>query len=447
MTEPGTTLTFTHIKGSSFSSGVTLTKNGPGTLLFGVDGVGGDTFAHVGSIDTLIINQGSYLNVPNDLPQLNLQGLAPAVPALVLGDGATLGCKAPLAIGNADTEQVVRYIGTNTTAVITDGLFSGPREGSGTNTKSFDIDDGAAEIDLHSSANFLIYPSSLPSAVSNIRKSGAGTLKLSGTASRFRGSVTILNGRIIAGGNVPSGGFSVLGDASSVVQLADADTALANDVALVFDGGYTFSRGICVNPYGRSATIGNISTAAAVFDGAILLSNTVQLTSASVGVNATLFNGVISGLGALTKTGVGTVVLVAANTYTGTTSVAEGTLRLAAAERIADSSALRLTGGTFDTAGFSETLDTLDVDGDAVLDFGSGSCVLHFAASAALNWDGTLTLQNWTNGSDQLFVGTDDNGLTPSQLEKILAPNGQPARQLATGEVVPILQGTLIIVR
>ncbi len=446
--QAGTTLTFASILTSVVPGGITLTKNGPGALSFGGDGPGGGTWFFIAGINTLVINEGSFWNVAGDTPQINVSALAASGPALVLGDGAYLGCNTPLDSTASNTEQVVRYIGTNATATIAAGLFSGPGAG-GSNTKTFDVNDGAADIDLLVSANFSTYtPSGTP--VSDLRKSGAGALKLSGTASQFRGTTTVRNGRLVVGANVPYGGNSVLGNATSVVQVADAGTLPTNHVALVFDGAYTFSRGICVNPYGASATVGNVSTSRAVFAAGLLLSNTVQFVSSSAGTNVTLISGLVSGPGGLTKTGTGTVVFAASNTYTGLTTVAAGTLRLAAAERLADASGLRLTGGTFDAAGFSETLGALDVDGDAALDFGNGASQLRFADSAALTWDGTVTLLNWSGavsggGADRLYVGTSAGALTQAQLARILLPDGRKVMQLATGEVVPIPEGTVIM--
>ena len=453
VTQPGTTLTFSSITNSSIPGGVgvIITKNGPGALSFGFDGPGLMTWGYLTGIDCLVINEGSYLNVANDTPQINVSRLAANGPALVLGDGAYLGCSVPVDVLVTNSEQIIRYIGTNSTATITAGLFSGPGTG-GSNIKTFDVNDGAADVDLLVTANYSIYTDS-GTAVSDIRKTGAGTLKLTGT-SDFRGTTTVRNGRIVVGANVPYGAQGPLGNATSVVQITDSGTASTNAAALVFDGGYTFSRGLCVYPYtnGASATVGNISTSRAVFAGAVLLSNTVQLVSSSAGTNVTLFSGVISGPGGVTKTGTGTVVLAAANTYTGQTTVAAGTLRLAASDRISDASGLRFTGGTFDTAGFSETLGDLDVDGAAVIDFGNSSSVLRFSVSTGQTWSGTLTLRNWSgstngNGTDRLYVGTASGGLTAAQLAKILLPDGRKLRQLATGEVVPVPIGTEIMLR
>lgn len=81
----------------------------------------------------------------------------------------------------------------------------------------------------------------------------------------------------------------------------------------------------------------------------------------------------LSGNGSLSKTGAGTVELRRSNSYLGDTLVNDGTLRLGAAERIADSSDLIVNGGSFDLNGFSETVGSLSGSG-GVIDFGqSGS--------------------------------------------------------------------------
>lgn len=452
VTQANATLKFASIKTSSLGGGCTITKNGPGTLTFGYNGTGGE-FGYITSIGCFTINQGSIQTVGGDTIQINVSSLAATGPALVFGDGATLAVNTPLDVLSSNTEQVVRYIGTNSTATLSVGLFSGPAYG-GSNTKTFDVNDGAADIDLLASAGFGIYSGAEPlQAVSDLRKTGAGTLKLSG-ASAFHGTTTVRNGRIVVGASVFANTAGPLGNTNTAVQVADAGTTSSNTVALVFDGNYTLGRGIFVYPYtnGASVSVGSVATGSAVFSGAFLLSNTVQLTSASTGTNAVIVTGVISGPGGITKTGTGTVILAASNLYTGTTAVASGTLRLAASNRIADASPLRLAGGTFATSGFSETLGDLDVDGDATLDFGSGNCVLTFAASAGQTWTGTLLIRNWSGstaggGTDQLFVGTSAGGLTQAQLKKITSPTGQSARQLATGEVVLLPMGTVLRMR
>jgi hypothetical protein len=90
-------------------------------------------------------------------------------------------------------------------------------------------------------------------------------------------------------------------------------------------------------------------------------------------------------------------------------------------------------------------------------DLQGGSTVLHFLDShdLASDWSGSLYIANWSGsadggGTDQVFVGTTAQGLTPSQLGRIVFvdPDGlpaasYPARILATGEIVPGPRPTL----
>jgi fibronectin-binding autotransporter adhesin len=78
--------------------------------------------------------------------------------------------------------------------------------------------------------------------------------------------------------------------------------------------------------------------------------------------NALTANGVISNGGSsdsLNKTGAGTLILGAADLYSGGTTVSAGTLALAAGGSLLSTGALTVQGGTFDLAGNSQTIGTL----------------------------------------------------------------------------------------
>ncbi len=449
VTEAATTLTLSSISGSGGLGGPTaIVKNGAGTLTLGNDGIPGGS-PYMGSIAAFVINEGSLLTVGSDPVQLNLTRHAADGAALTLGDGATLGFNAPLNELAAYVEQVIRYNGTNRTASMVGITLSGPT--TEWNTATFDVNDGAADVDLVVTSDFNTYPWG---AVTRLHKTDAGTLRLAGTGSTYLGDTVIRDGRIVVGASVYSGVAGPLGQATSDLLLGEAETPAEGNPAFVFEGAgpFTFSRGITVNPQGACATVGCISDAVATFSGTLQLGNTVQLLSHASGNSAVTFEGTISGSGGVTKTGPGTVVLAAANSYTGRTTVAAGTLRLGASNRIDDASPLFLKGGTFDAAGHGETLGELNVEGDAVLDFGSGACELRFSASAGVAWTGTLTLRNWSGsayggGTDRLFVGTSSGGLTAAQLKQIVTPIGQPAMQLSTGEVVPVPEATLMMLK
>ena len=456
VTQPSTTQTIVRILGSVLPSGCSIGKRGAGTLAIGYDGPGGSGGSYVTSISSFTIEQGGLIAVASDTPQINAGRLTAQGPAVTLGDGVFVGLVMTLSDWSTGTQQVLKYTGTNATATLANLTFQGPTNNVASNLKIMDINDGASDIDFVLNANIPIWPDYAGGAnkgLSDFRKDGGGTLKLLGTSSQYRGTTTIRNGRIIVVGNVISNMFSPLGTNVTAVQLGDAGTASNNVVTLAVDGGsFIFARGLYVYPYtnGASAVFAGLSTNSLLLSGDVTLSNTLQLASAATGTNALIVTGALSGSGGLTTTGA--VVLAASNTYTGTTTVASGTLRLAASDRIADASALRLLSGTFATAGFSETLGTLDVDGAAVIDFGSGSSVVRFAASAGQTWDGTVAIRNWSGsksggGTDQLFVGTSAAGLTATQLGKIIPPSGYTVQQLPTGEVVLKPKGTLIFIK
>lgn len=202
--------------------------------------------------------------------------------------------------------------------------------------------------------------------------------------------------------------------------------------------------------------------------------NTLDLvTTTDFDLNGTgsfTVSSVIDGSG-FTKTGSGTLTLNggSTNTYSGTATVEDGvlelartagttvltgdvdleggTLLLAASNQIADSAGLTLDGGTLSTDGFDETLGTLTFSSSSTINLGGGASLVNFADSSAASWagSGNLLITNWTDGSDQIFVGNSSAGLTSTQLDRIrfVDPFGpgsglKKALILSTGEIVPV---------
>ena len=448
--DPAASLTFRRVGLCAGRNDNTLiVKNGPGTLVFGNDGVAGGN-AYIGMVAGFVINEGTYLNVSGDPAQLNTIRPSSQGPAVMLGDGAYMGVGAALSRSANGDEQTVRYIGTNRMASTYIGSLQGPTTLGQWNTKIIDVNDGAAEIDLLVLGNFGIYPVTPSPAISRIRKDGAGTVKLAGTASVYLETTVIRAGRLLVTASVPKGGNSVLGNCTNDVVLGDAGTLPADTPTFLFEGpansAFTFARGLATWTTNGASAFGSLSNANVTLSGPVTVSNTLHLLSATTGTNALFVTGTIGGPGGVTAAGTGTVLFAASNTYAGATTVAAGTLKLAASERIDNASPLRLTGGQLALNGFSETAGALDVDGAAEIDFGAGACTLTCADSAGQTWGGTLLLRNWTPGSDRLFVG-DSATLSADQLARITSPTGQAARQLETGEVVLVPPGTVFMVR
>ncbi|MGL4634998.1 MAG: beta strand repeat-containing protein [Beijerinckiaceae bacterium] len=228
--------------------------------------------------------------------------------------------------------------------------------------------------------------------------SDAGPLFLNGTINNQGHLLTIGGAGTIASTNVISGTGGLTKDGAGNVSLAGANTftgavnvnagtlQLLGGAALADSVAVTVASGATLQVF-ASETIGSLSGA-----GSVSLSGSTTLTTG--GNNAsTTFSGGISEFGdtsGLTKTGTGTMTLSGANTYTGTTTVSAGTLR------IENGAALGTTaGGTTVEAGAA-----LAIAGG--IDFGAEALTLNEAGIAnggALRnisgnniWFGAITL-------------------------------------------------------
>ena len=437
-------------------------KHGPGKLLVGRND-GATSGGYVCGILAYEIYEGELAAVSGNHIQLNVNSLEAQGPAILLGDGARMSHAAPLNDTSTGTVQVIRYVGTNLTAYSVGHTLCGASNEAGKpwtqgfNWKILEANDGAADVDLEITGNFGIYrwdPANGYYAHSRLVKAGAGTVRLNGNASQYKDTTVVRNGRLLIDENIPYGGNSVLGDCTDDIWICDERTESGDVPFLAFEGGNdrTVARGIQVKAAaGAMPTVGAVSDITVNYNKAFVLSNNLWITSVSSGAKALKFNAPITGFGGIVKSGSGVAELHAANTYTGVTEVAEGTLRFGAAGSIASASALKISGGVLELDGADPSFASLTVAGDGEIDFSDGDSTVTIGDSSGVAWSGSLVIRNWGGspaggGADQFFIGSGES-LAPEQLAMITTPGGLSARQLASGEVVFIPAGTIIIIR
>lgn len=204
-----------------------------------------------------------------------------------------------------------------------------------------------------------------------------------------------------------------------------------------------------------------------------------------ISISAPISDAAVSTPRNVTTVGPGTVVLTGVNTFAGTTTINSGTLNAggihtlgatssvtansggtllfsgATTDRINDVAPINLNGATIQTGGLSEYtasplstvlpgMGALTLTSTNTIDLGNFASIISFADSHNETWAGTLRILNWTgtigtgNGTDQVYFGTDANGLTSSQLNQIsfYSDNGTTllgtAQILGDGEIVPL---------
>lgn len=119
----------------------------------------------------------------------------------------------------------------------------------------------------------------------------------------------------------------------------------------------------------------------------------------------------------------GALTLSGANTYSGTTTISAGTLKLGANNVLPNATAVSIGAGTLDADTRTDTVGTLAVTGDATINLGAGG-KLAFADSSGTPWTGTLDITGDFVSGSSLRFGIDTNGLTRDQLARITVPAG-----------------------
>jgi len=201
---------------------------------------------------------------------------------------------------------------------------------------------------------------------------GSGTIALSG-ANTYTGATTISTGTIVLGGS-----------------------SLPSTTALLIATGATLDLGA------QSATVASLANSGGG-GGTVTNSNASPATLTVGGSATTSFSGtIINGTGAvnLTMNGSGSLTLTGANTYSGTTLVAAGTLTVASGGSLIGTLSLITSNGTFILDSGTVTLSTSS-SGIFGVGYGGGT------GTVTVNSGGTL---NVGNGGGRTFIGGGASG-------------------------------------
>ena len=262
----------------------------------------------------------------------------------------------------------------------------------------------------------------------------AGTLQLGngGTSGSIGSSSGIINNANLAFNRSDAITFGVPVNGRGGVKVLNGNVTLTGNNS--YTGVTTISAGTL--QVGNGGTVGSVGNSSAIVDNGSINFNRSD---------AVAYGGVISGVGALTQQGSGTLTLGAVSTYGGNTSIAAGTLALGAGASIPNSPVIGLaTGTTLDASAaggitlngaVSQTLtgtgtikgNVSTTTGSSLNPAGNGTTgTLTFNNSLSVN-GGTVYLDLSTGPLDQLTVGGNlalNSGLVQLNVIGSALPNG-----------------------
>jgi autotransporter-associated beta strand protein len=423
--------------------------------------------ALTGTRDLLVTGAGSAIALPttNDYSGTTTVAVGSTLIASTIADGS-----AASSIGTSDTAAAnlvldggtLKHTGGNS---FTNRLFmvtanGGALDGSGGGLSFYNTDavalsgSGDRTLTLTGTASTSAVSSHFALALGNptggktsLVKDGVGRWFIGGGAKTYTGETTILQGTLqfetTAGSALPfgAGKGNVTVGSGATLNLGNNSTSLNG-----LNGGGTLTQG---GTQTRSLTLGN-GDASGNFSGTISGASVFSVNKIGTG---TQILGGIGSYGGATSVSAGTLLLEGSFASTNAVNTsATGEVQLGASDRLNDSAALRMGGGTFDTAGFSEKIGALSLSSGVVstIDLGQGASRFQLADSSGQAWIGSLRIINWSGstsgaGIDQMFFGSSATGLTSLQLASVqfIDPAGAVgtygAQMLSTGEIVAVV--------
>jgi autotransporter-associated beta strand protein len=275
-------------------TGVGLIKAGDGTMLLGsANSYTGATTVNNGVLRYGInhaIDSSSVVtvnaNAASTTATLDLNGFNGTVAGLNLGGAGQTASSVVVVQTGTGTLTLAGDVSSDATGDPTIAPLISGKLNLGSSNRTFTVADGSSLVDLEVSA--------LISGSGGLIKTGAGILYLSNVANTYTGKTTVSQGILAI---------------ASEESLGPAPASFVAD-HLTLDGGTLGIAGnFQIDDPNRGVSFGATG------------SNVNVLPGATLGVGSS-----IAGTGGFTKDGTGTVILTGTNTYSGVTTVNEGTL-------------------------------------------------------------------------------------------------------------------------
>ena len=312
--------------------------------------------------------------------------MTPVTFSSAIGDGSNAYSLQKDGTGMLTLSGANTYTGTTTVnegTLVVDGslnnnvavvINSGAQYGADANDTIGSI-AGAGTLDIASGVTLIIGDDDTNTTFSgdiitsgNLTKIGSGTLTLSGT-STFTGSTTLRGGTIAVSSSANLG---------ATPGSADADNIIFNGGTLQTTADFTLgsNKGITMTGVG-----------------------TVNVNSST----ALTYGGIITGSGALTKTGSGSLILSGANTNAGAINVNAGTLKISNNSSLGttDAATVISDGANLEVTSAITSSEAITINGTGVSNSGA---IYSSHSSGTANLNGTITL-----GSDSTIKVNDGN--------------------------------------
>jgi fibronectin-binding autotransporter adhesin len=294
-------------------------------------------------------------------------------------------------------------------------------------------------------------------AISNGSSFGSNTVTFASNGTRVAAlaSVQVTNNYALTGNGTMDVGANVLTNSGVISGAGSLTKAGAGTMVLgaanTYTGGTTINAGTVAISNGASfgsntVTFASNGTTVAAL-ASVLVTNNYVLTGSGtmdVGANVLTNSGVISGAGSLTKEGTGTMVLGAANTYTGGTTINAGTVAISNGSSFGSNTVTFASNDTT-VAALASVRVTNDyaLTGSGTMDVGANiltnSGVISGAGSLTKAGAGTMVLgaANTYTGGTTINAGTVaiSNGASFGSNTVTFASNGTRVVALASVQV------------